>query len=110
METYEVKILQMRRRLGIKEVTALSIHDAEAFITQLLKQHFNLEAVSEKVVYLNRSARERKLKLQISDYHFSISLVKSTLIFKGVTSKSKFNFKGLINGKTYPFLIRYPKF
>lgn len=79
METFEVKILQMRRRIGVKEITAPSIEVAESYITQLLKQHLDLEAISEKVLYLHRSNSERKLKLQISNYHFSISLIKSSL-------------------------------
>jgi hypothetical protein len=78
METYEVKILQMRRRLGIKEISAPSIEVAEFSITKLLKQYLGFEAFNEKVIYLIRTQHERKIKLRISDYNFTISLIKST--------------------------------
>jgi hypothetical protein len=75
MEIFKVKILQTRRRLGIKEITAPSIEVAESSITEILKQHFNLETISEKVLYLNRTPFERKLKLKISGFHFSVSIL-----------------------------------
>jgi hypothetical protein len=80
METFEVKILQTRRRLGIKEISAPSIEAAESSITELLKQYLNLEAIAEKIFYINKTSSERKIKLHISDYKFSISLVKASLV------------------------------
>jgi hypothetical protein len=76
METFEVKILQTRRRLGIKEISAPSIEVAESSITELLKKYLGFAALSSKVIYINRTPFERKFKLRISDYNFSISLVK----------------------------------
>jgi hypothetical protein len=48
METFEVKILQMRKRIGIKEISAPSIDAAESLITELLKKYLGFETVSEK--------------------------------------------------------------
>jgi hypothetical protein len=55
METCEIKILQMRRSLGIKEIYAY-IKTAESYITQMLKQYLNLKAGLKKWFTFNRPA------------------------------------------------------
>jgi hypothetical protein len=52
METCEIKILQMRRSLGIKEIYAPYIKTAESYITQMLKQYLNLKAGLISLVHI----------------------------------------------------------
>jgi hypothetical protein len=77
MESFEVKILHMRKRIGIREVAAPSIELAEFSIIQLLKQYFGFENLPVKIIYYNSTLCERKLKFITSDYNFFISLIKA---------------------------------
>jgi hypothetical protein len=63
----------------VREISASSIEIAESYIIQLLRQYLNLGTVPEKVFYLHRIPSQRNLKLHISDYNFSISLIRSTV-------------------------------
>ncbi|WP_028978531.1 hypothetical protein [Sporocytophaga myxococcoides] len=68
MENYHVKIFKSSRRIGIKEVTATSIDQAEAFLLKKLKETFCREENLKnfiQVIHLVKEDFERQIKVEI---------------------------------------------
>lgn len=74
METFEVKILQTRKRLGIKEIEAPSIEEAEIYLLKLLCDFFETRLDSCLKYYRLKSESERKLILLINCNRIAVEI------------------------------------
>lgn len=72
MKDYRIKILQARKRLGIKSISAPSMEEAEHFLIGVLKDYYNPK--SFRVVGVDKSSAERKLILLCDGIKISVRI------------------------------------
>lgn len=62
-----MKILQSRKDLGIKMISAPNMDDAEVFLLNLLSDFFKLPVALFYKYYLVKNESERRLKLKLNN-------------------------------------------
>lgn len=74
MESFKVKILQNRKRLGIKEISAPSLDIAECSLIEILSNYF--KSAFPELIYLSKERDEIKMKMILKDTKLSIHIYR----------------------------------